>query len=144
MKATLQSTTRVVHLSAGPARVWQGETDEGKPIVAFLASVVTDAEDDGHSEGKDFVMPTPLAARAADVTARSEEIPAITIAMLASSLAEECQGRAMSRRSQAALGAVRSAFEVMGLVDQGEDLREVLVRLLLRGEAICASGGVGS
>ena len=39
MKATLKSTTKIVHLNGVPARVWEGKTESGIPIHAFITRV---------------------------------------------------------------------------------------------------------
>lgn len=44
MKITLESTTKIVELNVGggivSARVWQGETESGIPVHAFITRIV--------------------------------------------------------------------------------------------------------
>jgi hypothetical protein len=44
MKVTLESTTKIVQLEIDgrsvPARVWQGETENGVPVHAFITRIV--------------------------------------------------------------------------------------------------------
>jgi hypothetical protein len=39
MKITLESTTKLVELNGVPARIWEGLTEAGVPIVAFVTRV---------------------------------------------------------------------------------------------------------
>lgn len=43
MKITLESTTAITHLEINgasvPARMWQGETDDGIPVQAFITRI---------------------------------------------------------------------------------------------------------
>lgn len=43
MKITIESTPKIVHLvidgATVPARVWQGETDSGIPVQAFITRI---------------------------------------------------------------------------------------------------------
>ena len=39
MKATLESTTKIVDLNGVAARIWEGETESGIPIHAFITRV---------------------------------------------------------------------------------------------------------
>lgn len=49
MKVTLQSTDRLVEFelagSRVPVRVWQGETDSGTPVHAYVAYLVPEIDD---------------------------------------------------------------------------------------------------
>lgn len=46
MKATIESTTRIVELSGVRARVWEGKTDKGVPFVCFVALCAVDRRED--------------------------------------------------------------------------------------------------
>jgi hypothetical protein len=46
MVVTLRSTTKVVELNGVPARVWEGETDTGIAVHAFITRVAVDRDDD--------------------------------------------------------------------------------------------------
>ncbi len=39
MKLTLKNTTKIVDLNGVPARIWQGQTDSGIPVVAYITRV---------------------------------------------------------------------------------------------------------
>jgi hypothetical protein len=46
MKITIESTSEVVALNGVRARVWQGKTDSGIPVAAFVASIAVDRAED--------------------------------------------------------------------------------------------------
>lgn len=46
MKVTLTSTTKVVRLDGVPARVWEGTTDTGIPVHAFVTRIAVEREAD--------------------------------------------------------------------------------------------------
>lgn len=46
MKVELESTTKIVHLNGVPARVWEGKTDSGIPVHAFVTRVAVDRDED--------------------------------------------------------------------------------------------------
>jgi hypothetical protein len=39
MKVTIESTTKTVTLNGVPARLWEGATDSGIPVVAFVSRI---------------------------------------------------------------------------------------------------------
>lgn len=39
MKITIENTSKIVSLSGNPARVWQGETESGIPVQAFIIRI---------------------------------------------------------------------------------------------------------
>jgi hypothetical protein len=39
VKLTIQSTSKVVHLNGVPARIWEGTTESGIPVIAFITRV---------------------------------------------------------------------------------------------------------
>lgn len=39
MKVTLESTTKIVELNGVPARVWQGQTESGVEVHAFITRI---------------------------------------------------------------------------------------------------------
>lgn len=49
MIVTLESTEKIVHLNGLPARVWEGTTDSGVKIHAFITRVAID-KDEPNSE----------------------------------------------------------------------------------------------
>lgn len=46
MKITLESTSQVVHVDGVEARVWEGKTESGIPLTAFITRVAVAVEDD--------------------------------------------------------------------------------------------------
>lgn len=46
MKVTLESTTKIVKLNGVPARVWEGETESGIPVHAFIMRVAVERGQD--------------------------------------------------------------------------------------------------
>lgn len=46
MKMTIESTTKIVEVNGVPARVWQGTTERGVPIVALITSVAVERDQD--------------------------------------------------------------------------------------------------
>ena len=54
MKLLLESTTKVVELNGLPARIWEGTTESGIKVHAFLTRVAISAEeeDDVHDQFK--------------------------------------------------------------------------------------------
>ena len=41
MKITIESTTKIVELDGIPARIWEGQTDNGIPVIAFIPRIAT-------------------------------------------------------------------------------------------------------
>jgi hypothetical protein len=46
MKIHIEPTTKIVYLNGVQTRVWEGETDGGLPVHAFIARVAADCEAD--------------------------------------------------------------------------------------------------
>jgi hypothetical protein len=46
MKVTLESTSQIVQFDGAEARVWEGETDSGIKVTAFVTRVAVDKDDD--------------------------------------------------------------------------------------------------
>lgn len=46
MKVTLHSTTKVVHLNGVPARIWEGETESGIPVHAYVTRIAVHEDQD--------------------------------------------------------------------------------------------------
>ncbi len=49
MKLTLENTSKIVQLNGIPARVWEGHTDSGVPVHAFISRVAVKNDQD-HSQ----------------------------------------------------------------------------------------------
>ena len=51
MKATIESTSKIVTLNGIPARVWEGETESGIGVICFITRVaVKEGEDQSQFE----------------------------------------------------------------------------------------------
>jgi len=59
MKVTLESTSQVVYLDGVPARVWQGKTEAGVPVQAFITRVAVSTEDDVEQFDREFQEHAP-------------------------------------------------------------------------------------
>lgn len=46
MKVTLESTTKIVELNGIRARVWEGTTETGVPVQAYISRISCDVEAD--------------------------------------------------------------------------------------------------
>lgn len=42
MKVTLESTSKIVELNGVPARIWEGHTESGIPVHAFVTRIAVD------------------------------------------------------------------------------------------------------
>lgn len=49
MKVTLESTSKIVQLNSMPARIWEGKTDSGIVVHAFITRIAID-KDEPNSE----------------------------------------------------------------------------------------------
>ncbi len=46
MKITIESTTRMVELDGVSARVWEGKTESGIPVICFIPRIAVEREED--------------------------------------------------------------------------------------------------
>lgn len=46
MKVTIQNTTKIVELNGVPARIWEGETESGIKVHAFITRIAVQKDDD--------------------------------------------------------------------------------------------------
>ena len=46
MKVNLESTTKIVTLNGVPARIWEGKTESGMKVHAFITRVAVDKDED--------------------------------------------------------------------------------------------------
>lgn len=46
MKLTLTSTTKIVQLNGVPARVWEGTSEAGVPVMAFITRLAVERDED--------------------------------------------------------------------------------------------------
>jgi hypothetical protein len=53
MKATIKSTTKIIHLNGVPARIWEGETESRVKIHCYITRVAID-KDESFYERKRF------------------------------------------------------------------------------------------
>jgi hypothetical protein len=65
VKVTLHNTTKIVHLftlgggDGMPARVWEGHTEAGIPVVAFITRIAAERDADLAEFGRDLQEVTP-------------------------------------------------------------------------------------
>ncbi len=45
MKATIESTTKIIHLNGMPARIWEGTTESGIKIHCYITRVAIDKDE---------------------------------------------------------------------------------------------------
>lgn len=50
MKVLLQSTTKIVELNGVPARIWEGTTESGIKVHAFITRIAIDEDEKDPSE----------------------------------------------------------------------------------------------
>ena len=50
MKVTLESTTKIVQLNGVPARVWEGKTESGIKVHAFITRIAVNKDEPNISE----------------------------------------------------------------------------------------------
>ncbi|MFA4971816.1 MAG: hypothetical protein WC683_04335 [bacterium] len=72
MKATLESTSKIVHLNGVPARIWEGETESGIPIHCYITRVAV-------AEGADS---TQFQLELDQVRSPSPEVAAIPLRLI--------------------------------------------------------------
>jgi hypothetical protein len=46
MKMSIESTTKIVTFNGLPARVWEGKTERGTPVIVFVTRVAVDKAHD--------------------------------------------------------------------------------------------------
>jgi hypothetical protein len=69
MKMTIESTTRMVEVNGVPARVWEGKSERGVPVVCCITRIAVDKGADNSQferELQEHKPPSP-AARVFDV-----------------------------------------------------------------------------
>lgn len=42
MKITIENTSKIVYLENVPARIWEGKTDSGIPVICFITRIAAD------------------------------------------------------------------------------------------------------
>lgn len=56
MKVTLESTTKIVELNGVPARIWEGETEDGIKLHAYVTRVAVNKEQDSSQFEKELQL----------------------------------------------------------------------------------------
>ncbi|MBI9052495.1 MAG: hypothetical protein JEY96_01675 [Bacteroidales bacterium] len=59
MKVTLQNTSKIVKLGDVPARIWEGETESGIKVHAFITRVAMNKDEDCSEFEKELQECTP-------------------------------------------------------------------------------------
>jgi predicted 3-demethylubiquinone-9 3-methyltransferase (glyoxalase superfamily) len=54
MKMTLESTTKIVKINGVDCRVWEGKTERGAPMHAYIAMVAVDRNEDTEEFERDL------------------------------------------------------------------------------------------
>jgi hypothetical protein len=54
MKATLESTTKIVTINGVPARIWEGVTEKGVRCHAYITRIAVQKDDDASEFEKDL------------------------------------------------------------------------------------------
>jgi hypothetical protein len=73
MKVTLESTSKIVDLIVGPlgcttkARIWEGHTDSGIEVHAFVTRIAVDKDPDTSQFERELLEQRPPSVRIADV-----------------------------------------------------------------------------
>ena len=65
MKITLESTTKIVEMNGVPARVWEGVTDKGIKVhayITFVACGINENQDEFQQDLKEQKPPSPEVA----------------------------------------------------------------------------------
>lgn len=67
MKVTLESTTKIVDINNGvKARLWEGRTESGIEVHAFVTRIAVDKDDDFSQFDRELLEQRPPSARLAD------------------------------------------------------------------------------
>jgi len=67
MKVTLESTTEIVEINGVAARIWQGQTDSGIEVHAFITRIAVDKDADVSEFERELKVCTPPRASVAGV-----------------------------------------------------------------------------
>jgi hypothetical protein len=59
MKITIESTGEILAVNGVPARVWQGKTDTGIPLVALIVTIGVDREEDCEQFDRELLEHAP-------------------------------------------------------------------------------------
>jgi len=63
VKITIENTTKVVHVDGVPARVWEGRTESGVPVIVFVTRIAAERTEDLAEFERDLAeQRTPSAA----------------------------------------------------------------------------------
>lgn len=70
MKATLNPTEKIVELDGVPARVWEGETESGIKVHAFITRIAVSKDEDASQFEEELEEHDPLSAEIESYPAR--------------------------------------------------------------------------
>ena len=74
MKITIENTSKIVHLDDVPARIWEGKTDSGIPVICYITRIaVPEGENVNHDEFRRELM---------ECKAPSAEVEAIPLKLI--------------------------------------------------------------
>jgi len=70
MKMQIESTTKIVSFNGVPARVWEGKTARGVPVIVFVTRIAVDKAHDADELACELLEQAPPSADAANFPAR--------------------------------------------------------------------------
>lgn len=70
MKVILTSTEKVVQFEGSPARIWEGTTESGIKVHAYIRSIACNRESDSSDFEKDLIQHDPPSAEIAAIPMR--------------------------------------------------------------------------
>lgn len=65
MKVTLHNTSKIVELNGVPARIWEGETESGIPVHAFITRICVATDQNNEQFEKELTETRPPSAEVA-------------------------------------------------------------------------------
>ena len=74
MKITIESTTKTLTLDGVPARVWEGKTESGIPVMCYVTHVCVMDEDADHTQFENELKACRAPSSMADALAALEMI----------------------------------------------------------------------
>lgn len=78
MKITIESTTRTVEINGVPARVWEGKSERGVPVICCITRIAVDKGADCsqfEAELQEHAAPSPASVRAFDARFTIDDEP---------------------------------------------------------------------
>lgn len=70
MKITIENTEKIVQLDGVPARVWEGKTDSGIPVICFITRIAVPTDENQEQFRRELLEQCPPSAYADSFPAR--------------------------------------------------------------------------